>query len=178
MDCTLRPLRANELPIYEALGRTIFPEADWESGIHRVKRMMALWPDGIWSVWENSSLQACMTLWPISELSASALESGTIDDEFIDANLFPEDLNAHIQSWIITAAWVLPAEPSIHRQAFQLLARRLTRHLGELAPVRVYAHALTEAGRKICLAMGFRFSFPMVPLLCVTTRESLAPENT
>jgi len=162
-----RPLRPEELPLYEKLGRRLFPDADWKAGIKRVSRLLARWPDGLQTVWYDDQIVGYMGLWPLSAEAASNLESGKLTDNGIDADTMPHALQGRIQNWIMTViAVAIQAEP-LRREAIQSLLAFLDSVRRRNAPTRIYAHAKTADGHRFCARTGFHFLFPHVPQLCV-----------
>ena len=164
---TLRPLRTDELLRYQQIGHRFFPQADWTFGIDRVSKLLARWPDGIQTVWQDDEIVGYLTLWPLSDQAARRIESGQLTDNDIDARCLPDKLQGRLANWIMTAIAVVPSDKATRGAIIELLLGILTFIRSRHAPLRLYAHAVTPAGRRFCARTGFRFLFPNIPNLCV-----------
>jgi hypothetical protein len=160
-------LPVEQLPDYVQLARRFFPNEDWANGVRRLKRLLVRWPEGIFAVRGGSELIGYICLWPLTATAARRIVAGMVRDNDLDGIHIPARVSRPHKNWICTAVAALPGELEIRRSVVRLLVGRLNEIANQHRPCVIFAHAVTEAGRRFCLRNGFQFDLTSpVPELC------------
>ena len=163
----VRSLKSDELHLYRAAGEAFFPGEDWDKGMQRISGMHARHTDGLLVYEDDGKIIGYATLWPLSSEAVAKLKTSELTDSHIDEQAMPQDRNAHVSSWIMTAIAVNEPDRTRRRQIVTGLLYAIFLRMNLDSESEIYAHAATDKGHAFLTRSGFKFNFLKAPSLCV-----------
>lgn len=150
-------LPSENIEDYIAVGRTIFPDADWAGYPARFEKMTQVWKQGIIVCRHLNRIVGYITLWPISEKSAQQYEAGSLGDgDFNASHLALPSGNTNTSHWLMTAIAVIEKTKEHRRLIIHSLLKAASQQLANYAPNIIFAHAHTQDGVRFLSRCGFQ----------------------
>ena len=143
------------LPAYRRVGEQLFPSADWNQGMARYTRLLALFPNGINAARIGDDLVAYLTLWPVTTAFLEGFAAGTLSDINFDTNALDRSALGRRCAWYITALAILSDVPELRAMLRRFIYTRVHNCLAENPGASVFAEIATPEGERFLRRLGF-----------------------
>ena len=144
-----------DLPLYRSAGEKLFPKANWDLGIKRYERLLALFPDGIWSMRIGNDIVAYMTLWPVKADFMEDFIAGRRNDDHFDESAIDLAAPEKVQAWYVTALAILSDVKELRGKMRRQMHLRLRQCLEKNSGAIAFAEIATPEGERFLRNQGF-----------------------